>query len=86
MYADDTTICYASDNLEDLNVIVNAEHASLNEWLRGNKLSLNVIKTQAMIIGSKQKTGHIKKSSSVNLSFNVGNDDIEFVNETKYLI
>ena len=47
MYADDTTICYTSDNMEDLNAIINAELASLNEWLRGNKLSLNVIKTQA---------------------------------------
>ena len=46
------------------------------------ELSLNVIKTQAIIIGSKQKLSHIKKSSSVNSSVNVGNDDIGFVNET----
>ena len=26
MYADDTTICYASDDMEELNAIVNAEH------------------------------------------------------------
>ena len=38
-----------------------------------------------MIIGSKQKLSHIKKSTSVNQSFNVGNDDIGFVNETRYL-
>ena len=85
MYADDTTICYASDDMEELNAIVNAELASLNEWLCGNKLSLNVVKTQAMIIGSKQKLSHIKKSSSISPSFNVGYDDIEFVKETKYL-
>ena len=58
MHADDTTMCYASDNVEDLNAIVNAELASLNEWLRGNKLSLNVIKTLATLIGSKQKLSH----------------------------
>ena len=71
--------------MKDLNVIVNAKLASLDEWLRGNKLSLNVIKTQAMTIGSKQKLSQIKKSSSVNPSFNERNDDIGFVNETKYL-
>ena len=54
MYAEDTTTCYASDNMEELNANVNAQLASLNEWLCGNKLSLNVIKTQAMIIGSNK--------------------------------
>ena len=38
-----------------------------------------------MIIGSKQNLSHIKKTSSLNPSFNLGNDDIGFVNETKYL-
>ena len=38
-----------------------------------------------MTIGSKQKLSQIKKSSSVNPSFNERNDDIGFVNETKYL-
>ena len=55
MYADDTTICYSSDNIEDLNAVVNAELTCLNDWLRGNKLSLSIIKTQAMVIGSKRK-------------------------------
>ena len=30
MYADDTIMCYASDNMEDLNANVNEELASLN--------------------------------------------------------
>ena len=85
MYADDTTICYSSDNIEDLNAVVNAELTCLNDWLRGNKLSLSIIKTQAMLIGSKRKISHIKNSSSVNPAFNVANDDIGLVNETKYL-
>ena len=85
LYPDDTIICYASDNMEELNVIINAELASLNVWLRGNKLSFNVIYTRAMIIGSKCKLSHIKKTSSHKARFNVGNDDIGFVNETKYL-
>ena len=85
MYADDTTICYSSDNIDDLNAVVNAELTRLNDWLRGNKLSLSIIKTQTMVIGSKRKTCHNKNLSSVNPTFNVANDNIGLVNETKYL-
>ena len=84
-YADDTTIRYSSDNIEGLNTVVNAELTCLNDWLRGNKLSLSIIKTQAMLMGSKHKICHNKNSSSVNPAFNVANDDIGLVNETKYL-
>ena len=54
MYADDTTISYSSDNMEELIVVVKSELSRLNQWLQGNKQSLNVVKTQAMVIGSKQ--------------------------------
>ena len=85
MYADDTPICYSSDLIEDLNAVVNAGLTYLNEWLRGNKLSLNIIKTQAIVVGSKRKLSHIKSLSSVNPGFNVANDNIDLLNETKYL-
>ena len=85
MYADDTTICYSSDNMEDLSAVVNSELLRLNRWLRGNKLSLNIIKTQAMIIGSKQKLYHMKKSSSLIPRFNIETEDIDLVKQTKYL-
>ena len=39
MYAGDTTISYSSKNLEEVHNVLN-----------GNKLSLNVVKTQAMIV------------------------------------
>ena len=51
MYADDTAISFSSDNIEEIDAVVNAELACLEKWLQGNKLSLNVVKTQAMIIG-----------------------------------
>ena len=52
MYADDTSISYASKNIGELDTIVNRDLDCLNEWLQGNKLSLNVVKTQAIVIGS----------------------------------
>ena len=84
-YADFTTICYSSDNTEDLNAVVKAELTCLNDWLRGNEVSLSIIKTQAMIIDSKRKISHTNSLSSVNPAFNVANDNIGLVNEKKYL-
>ena len=55
MYADDTTISFSSDNIEEIRAVVNTELACLQKWLQGNKLSLNVVKFLAMIIGSLQK-------------------------------
>ena len=52
MNADDTSISDASKNIGELNTIINWDLDFLNERLQGNKLSLNVIKTQAMVIGS----------------------------------
>ena len=53
MYADDTSISYSSKNIEELNETLNSDLDALKQWLEGNKLSLNVIKTQAMVIGSR---------------------------------
>ena len=53
MYADDTSISYSSKNIEDLTEMLNSELKCLKQWLQGNKLSLNVIKTQAMVIGAR---------------------------------
>ena len=62
MYADDTTISYSSDNMGGLVVVVKSELSCLNQWLQGNKLSLNVVKTHAMIMGFKQKPSRMKQS------------------------
>ena len=58
---------------------------SLEESLGGNTLSLNVAKTQAMMIGSKQKlngSNHPKDSSA---SIRINADDIRWVGNTKYI-
>ena len=85
MYADDTTISYSSDNMEDLVVVIKSELSRLNRWLQGNKLSLNVVKTQAMIIGSKQKLSRMKQSYSAIPRFYLDTEDIDLVNQTRYL-
>ena len=85
MYADDTAISYSSNKIEKIDAVVNAELACLEKWLQGNKLSLNIVKTQAMIIGSAQKLGLMNKTSEITPCFQVNGNDIELVHETKYL-
>ena len=85
MYADDTAISYSSDKIEEIDAVVNAELACLEKWLQGNKLSLNIVKTQAMIIGSAQKLGQINRSSEIIPCFKVNGNDTELMHEAKYL-
>ena len=65
MYADDRVISFSLNKTEETDVVVIAELACLEEWLQGNKLSLNIVKTHAMIIGSAQKLGQINKTSEI---------------------
>lgn len=55
MFADDTSISYATDSAEELQNVINSELKSLNDWLIANKLSLNIVKTEFMVIGSGQR-------------------------------
>ena len=50
MYADDTSISFVAPTNYDLEIMINAELAKVNSWLKANKLSLNVAKTDLMII------------------------------------
>ena len=55
MFADDTNIAFAASTLIDLEKGLNSELRSLNQWLISNKLSLNVAKTEYMVIESNQR-------------------------------
>ena len=69
MYADDTTISYSSNNIDDLNYKLNRDLNCLKQWLRGNKLSLNVIKIQAMVVGSRPNLRKISEGKVQSPSF-----------------
>ena len=85
MYADDTSISYSSKNTDELNETLNSDLDSLKQWLEGNKLSLNVIKTQAMVIGSRPSLKKISDKLVPTPSFAIGNSHIEVVANRKCL-
>ena len=85
MYADDTSIAYSSKNIDELNETLNGDLDSLKQWLEGNKLSLNVIKTQAMVIGSRPNLKKISNKLVAAPSFAIVNLHVDVVANAKYL-
>ena len=72
IYADDTTLSGAlnvisqKSELENINEAINDELTKINDWLKVNKLSLNVAKTKFMTFHTVQK----KKIPNINLKLN----------------
>ena len=52
MYGDDTSISFAASSLPELEGTINGELANFHKWLIVNELSLNIVKTELMLIGS----------------------------------
>jgi len=55
MYADDTDLYYRGASLAQLSETINKDLESLDHSLKGNKLSLNVVRTLSINILSHQK-------------------------------
>ena len=51
MFADETSVSYAPNYVEELENIMDCDLKNLNSWLATNRLSLNIVKTEFVIIG-----------------------------------
>ena len=69
MYADDTSIFHSSKSIDAINSAINDDFCNLKLWLDGNKLSLNVSKTQAMLISSRAKLQNISNGDGNSSKF-----------------
>ena len=82
MFADDTSISLNASNLIDLESFINIELSNLNHWLIANKLSLNIAKTEFMIIGSRQRL-LTQQNSEINIV--IEGNEIKKVDHAKSL-
>ena len=55
MFADDTNITVPGCTFAELEQATNFELTNLYSWLKANKLSLNIAKTEFMVVSSRQK-------------------------------
>ena len=82
LFADDTNLTASGDSITRLEAAVNSDLENLRKWLIANKLSLNVAKTEFMLIGSKQM---IKSISNWQPNVEIENKQIKQVHECKTL-
>ena len=81
MYADDTTLLTTAnvfDKQTDLSLSINNELTKVNDWLRVNKLSLNVNKSKAMVFHMPQKKVPLPQ-------LNIAGMAIEFISNFNFL-
>ena len=69
-YADHTSLCHQYNDITQLNKAINNDLRHLDNWLQGNRLSLNVTKTHSMLITTKQKH-NIFQDTNMNLELNI---------------
>ena len=82
MFADDTNLTASGDSALIVQAAVNSDLENLRKWLIANKLSLNVAKTEFMLIGSKSM---IKKISDPQPNVFINNKQIKRVYECNTL-
>ena len=63
MHADDTSICYHSHEITQLNEAINNDLCKLEKWLEGYKFSWNMVTTREMLISTKQKCKGLQNQS-----------------------
>ena len=81
MYADDTHLTFAGNNIDIIEQKLNQDLISVSNWLVANKLTLNKSKTEFMVIGSRQRLGTFDRS----LALKIDNVLIKQVGSTKSL-
>ena len=68
MYADDTNLTFAGDNVDDIQSSLNLDLEHVNNWLRANKLTLNMTKTEYMLIGARQRLDTLTESPTIKIN------------------
>ena len=82
MYADDTSISFTAPHKSGLQSVINEDLKNVNVWLKANKLSLNVAKTEFMVIGSRQR---LMVNSDAVIHIHIEDKEIKQVETSKSL-
>ena len=79
LFADDTCLLSSDSDLKHLETKINSDLAALTSWLKANKISLNITKTEVLLFRSRNK--------SITHEFNLKIDDhdLKFSTHVKYL-
>ena len=64
-FADDTTVFASDSDINNFHATVNRELVGIDNWLKANRLSLNISKTSYMMISSQKNAIEIKIRDSI---------------------
>ena len=67
MYADDTHLTYAGSSVDNIQFYLNQDLENVHNWLRANMLTLNMTKTEFMLIGSMQRLSNFTDSPTITI-------------------
>lgn len=81
LFADDTNITASGKSIEEAEVALNYDLHNIKEWLLANKLCLNIVKTEYILIGSRYKINELTEQPRVF----IGDEPVRRVSETKAL-
>ena len=81
MYADDTNMTFAGCNIPELQHDMNIDLQFLQNWLIANRLTLNVLKTEFMLVGLRLRVATLTKD----LDLSINGISLERVNISKCL-
>ena len=79
LFADDTNLSVRRVTTEEIEEKLETGPNNVHNWLLINKLTLNVQKTEHMLIGSRQKLSQVKSDPDLY----IGSEDISHVSFTK---
>ena len=68
MYADDTSITFAGSDVDEINSCINLDLERIHVWFAANKLTLNMTKTEFLLIGSKQRLLNFTVNPTANIN------------------
>ena len=65
LFADDKNITASGKSIEEVERTINLDLLNVKEWLSANKLSLNIFKTEYLLIGSPHNIKHVSSEPNV---------------------
>jgi len=81
MYANHTSVTLSDADVDQIEIRMNNDLNSLHRWLQINRLSLNVIKSEYMIIASRQRLANLQREPIIK----IGDYHLKRVKTTKTL-
>ena len=81
MFANDTHFTVEGKSQEDIQIKLNGDLQHIHSWLLANKLTLNIDKSEYMIVGSRQRLSNIIDNPVIS----IGEQNIKRVTTSKSL-